>query len=197
MRRPPLLTLLLAGAALLGAVPAAATSGVSIDVSRISVTEELAPGAEYQLPRFGVRNPGTEPTSYAIVVSYVEGQEAHQPAAAWFTFSPATLTLDAGQSRPVSTRLSLPPDAEAGEYTALIGPQIATEGSGAQVGAGAAARLTFTVSPCNGLECWLRWFGGWIGKNLWVLLVPVAVLALLAIRVLRRRFAFTIQRRPA
>lgn len=197
MRRPPLLTMLLVGAALLGAVPAAATTGVSIDVSRINVTEELAPGAEYQLPTFGVRNPGTEPTSYAIVVSYVDGQEAHQPPAEWFSFSPASLTLDGGQSRPVTTSLTVPPDAEAGTYAALIGPQIATEGSGAQVGAGAAARLTFTVSPCNGPECWLRWFGGWIGDNLWVLLLPVAILALLAVRVLRRRFAFTIQRRPA
>jgi hypothetical protein len=188
---------LVAGIAGAVAAPAVASSGVSIDVGRISVTEALAPGGEYQLPTFGVRNPGTDATSYSIVVSYVDGQEAIQPPGDWFSFSPASLTLDGGASRPVSTSLTVPPDAAAGEYAALIGPQIATEGGGAQVGAGAAARLTFTVSPCDGLECWLRWIGRWIGENVWVLLLPVALTALIAVRLLRRRFAFSIQRRPA
>ena len=40
MRRQHLLTMLLVGAALLGAVPAAATTGVSIDTSRIEVGDE-------------------------------------------------------------------------------------------------------------------------------------------------------------
>lgn len=189
--------LLLAAIGLAGSVPVLATTGVSIDVSRIAVSEQLAPGGEYQLPRFGVRNPGTESTSYALVVTYVDGQDAQQPPAQWFTFSPASLTLDGGQSRAVSTTVEVPPDAEPGIYEALIGPQIATEGSGAQVGAGAAARLSFTVSACSGLDCWLRWIGRWIGDHLYVLLIPLAILALIAVRILRRRFAFTIQRRPA
>lgn len=192
-----LLTTVLAGAALLGAVPAAATTGVSIDVSRIDVTEELAPGGQYDLPRFGVRNPGTEPTSYMIVVSYVDGQEAHQPPAEWFTFSPATLTLEGGQSRPVTTSLEVPPDAQAGTYEALIGPQIATAGSGTQIGAAAAARLEFTVADCDGLACWLRWLLRWIGEHRYVLLIPLAVAALVGLRSVRRRFTFSIQRRPA
>lgn len=197
MRRRHLLTMLLSGALLLGVVPAAATTGVSIDVSRIEVTEQLAPGGEYTLPTFGVRNPGTEPTSYAIVVTYIDGQETRQPPAAWFTFSPGSLTLQGGQSRPVTTSLEVPPDAAPGEYSALIGPQIAAEGSGAQVGAGAAARLTFTVSECEGFDCWLRWIGRWIGEHLYVLLIPLALAALIGLRIVRRRFAFTIQRRSA
>lgn len=197
MRRRHLLMMLVVGAAPLGAVPAAATTGVSIDVSRINVTQELAPGDEYELPTFGARNPGTDPTSYTIVVSYVDEQEAYQPPQSWFTFSPATFTLDGGQSRAVSTSIELPPDAEAGHYTALIGPQIASEGSGAQVGAGAAARLSFTVAECDGFECWLRWILRWIGEHLYVLLIPLALLAFVVVRILRRRFAFSIQRRPA
>lgn len=197
MRRRNVLTMLLAGASLLGAVPVAATTGVSIDVSRINVTEQLAPGGEYQLPTFGARNPGTDPTGYTIVVSYVDAQETYQPPASWFTFSPASFTLEGGQSRPVTTSLEVPPDAAPGAYTALIGPQIAAEGSGALVGAGAAARLTFTVGECQGLDCWLRWIGRWIGEHLYVLLIPLALAALIGLRVVRRRFAFTIQRRPA
>lgn len=177
--------------------PALATTGVSIDVSRIDVTEQLAPGGAYDLPKFGVRNPGTDATSYTMVVTYVDGQDAHQPPATWFSFSPPSLTLADGESQPVSTSLEVPPDAAAGEYAALIGPQIAAEGSGAQVGAGAAARLTFTVSECQGLDCWLRWIGRWIGEHLYVLLIPLALAALIGMRVMRRRFAFSIQRRPA
>ena len=180
-----------------GALPVMATTGVSIDVSRINVTEELAPGGAYDLPKFGVRNPGTDATSYTMVVTYVDGQDAYQPPATWFSFSPASLTLADGESQPVSTSLEVPPDAPAGEYAALIGPQIAAEGSGAQVGAGAAARLTFTVSECQGLDCWLRWIGRWIGEHLYVLLIPLALAALIGMRVMRRRFAFSIQRRPA
>ena len=180
-----------------GALPAAASTGVSIDVARIDVSEQLAPGGDYRLPTFGVRNPGTEPTSYTIVVTYVDGQDAHQPPSAWFSFSPARLTLGDGESRAVSTSLDVPPDAEPGRYEALIGPQIAADGSGAQVGAGAAARLTFTVTTCEGLECWLRWIGRWIGEHLYVVLIPVACAALVGIWYVRRRFAFTIQRRPA
>jgi hypothetical protein len=182
---------------LLGAVPAAATTGVSIDVSRINVTQELAPGGEYTLPTFGVRNPGTEATAYEIVVTYVDGQGAHQPPAEWFTFSPGSLTLAGGDSRPVTISLEVPPDAPAGEYEALIGPQIAAEGSGPHVGAAAAARLFFTVSECDGLECWLRWIGRWIGEHLYVLLIPLALAALIGLRIVRRRFAFSVQRRAA
>ncbi|HJP72454.1 MAG TPA: hypothetical protein VJ975_12115 [Candidatus Limnocylindria bacterium] len=189
--------LFVAATAVVGAAPVMATTGVSIDVSRINVTQELAPGDEYELPTFGARNPGTDPTSYTIVVSYVDEQEAHQPPSSWFTFSPSSFTLDAGQSRAVSTSLEVPPDAEAGHYTALIGPQIAAEGSGPQIGAGAAARLSFTVAECDGFECWLRWIIRWIGEHLWVLLIPLALLAFVVVRILRRRFAFSIQRRPA
>jgi hypothetical protein len=189
--------LVLVGASAAGIGSATATTGVSIDVSRINVTEELAPGGQYDLPRLGVRNPGTEPTSYTIVVSYVDGQEDHQPPAAWFSFSPASLTLEGGQSRPVTTSLEVPPHAEAGTYQALVGPQIATEGAGPQIGAGAAARLRFTVGECDGLDCWLRWLFRWIGEHLYVLLVPLAIAALIGLRIVRRRFAFSIERRPA
>lgn len=189
--------LLLVAIGVAGATPAMATTGVSIDVSRINVTEELAPGDEYELPTFGARNPGTDPTSYTIVVSYIDEQQTHQPPASWFTFSPASFTLDGGQSRAVSTSLEVPPDAEAGHYTALVGPQIASEGSGPQIGAGAAARLSFTVAECDGFECWLRWIIRWIGEHLWVLLIPLVLLAVVVLRILRRRFAFSVQRRPA
>lgn len=187
--------LLLAGVALLAAAPAGAQTGVSIDVGRITVSDELAPGGEYRLPTFGVRNPGTDTTGYRITVSYLEGQEAARPPEEWFSFSPAEMTLTGGQSQPVQTRLTIPPDAEAGEYHALVGPQIVSAGGGAQVGAAAAARLTFNVGPCDGLDCWLRWLWRFIQENPWLLIIPVAVVGLVALRLLRRRFTFSVNRR--
>jgi hypothetical protein len=189
--------LLALGAALLvGAAPVAAGKAVSIDVGSIAVREQLVPGGEYKLPTFGVRNPGTESTSYLLTVSYVDGQEALRPPAEWFSFNPATLTLGVGESRPIETTLEIPTDAEPGDYAALIGPQIAADGSGAQVGAGAAARLTFTIQPSSALDAWLRALLRFLAENPWVWIGALLVLALVALRFLRRRFQFSVRRRP-
>jgi len=183
------------GAALIGAAPALATQAVSIDVGRIDVTDALAPGGEYSLPPFGVRNPGTEATTYRVVVSYVDGQDAGRPDEAWFTFSPSELTLGPGQSQPVSAKITLPPDAEPGQYAALIGPQIVAAGTGAQVGAAAAARLTFTVSEGGGLEGILRMIWRIIQANPWLLLIPILVLVVAVLWFLRKRVSITVSRR--
>jgi hypothetical protein len=198
MRRPIGSTVLALGAVLLvGTAPVAAGKAVSIDVGSIAVREQLVPGGEYKLPTFGVRNPGTEETSYILTVSYVDGQEALRPPVEWFSFSPETLTLGVGESRPIETTLDIPTDAEPGDYAALIGPQIAAtrDGSGAQVGAGAAARLTFTVQPSSALDAFLRQLWRFLAENPWVWIAAVIVLAVLVLWFLRRRFQFSIQRK--
>ena len=185
----------LALAALASAAPVGASMGVSIDVGSINVSEDLAPGGEYRLPAFGVRNPGTEPTTYKLVVSYIDDQAAGRPAEAWFTFEPAELTLQPGESRPVQARLTLPVDSEPGTYAALIGPQIVSQGGGAQVGAAAAARLTFEVAPSSGFDAFLRWLGRLITEQPALIAIPISVLLLAAIWVMRRRFSISIARR--
>ena len=186
------------GAALLvSAAPVLAGKAVSIDVGAISVREKLVPGGEYRLPTFGVRNPGTESTSYVIAVSYIDGQDALRPPAEWFTFSPNTFSLEVGTSRPVEARLTIPSNAEPGTYEALIGPQIASSGTGASVGAGAAARLSFTVEPSSALDAFLRQLFRFIAENPWVVVLAGLGLLLLVLWFLRRRFAFSISRRPS
>jgi hypothetical protein len=189
-------TLLAVGAALLvGAAPVAAGRAVSIDVGSIAVREQLVPGGEYRLPTFGVRNPGTEPTSYLLTISYVDDQEGFRPPAAWFAFEPAELTLGVGESRAIETTLRIPADAEPGDYAALIGPQIAAEGNGPQVGAGAAARLSFTIQPSSALDAWLRMLWRFLIENPWVWITALVVAAAALAWFLRRRFKFSIQRR--
>jgi hypothetical protein len=185
----------LALAALGSAGPVGASMGVSIDVGRIDVSEELAPGGEYRLPAFGVRNPGTEPTTYKLVVSYIDDQAAGRPAEGWFTFEPAELTLQPGESRPVQARLTLPVDSEPGAYAALIGPQIVSEGGGAQVGAAAAARLTFEIASSSAWDAFLRWLSRLIVDQPALLAVPISAALLVAIWVLRRRFSINIARK--
>jgi hypothetical protein len=190
------LALLAIATALVQTASADASTGVSIDVGAIAIREPLAPGGEYRLPPFGVRNPGTDPTSYLIVVSYVDGQTTLRPSQDWFSFSPARLTLEAGGSQPVSTTLRLPAGAEPGEYSALVGPQVINEGTGAQVGAGAAARLTFTVEPSSALDAFLRWLFRVLGEQPWLWIGALVVLLLGILALLRRRFRLTISRRP-
>jgi hypothetical protein len=187
--------LLVGAAALWWATPVLASQAVSIDVGKIDVTDALAPGGEYKLPAFGVRNPGTEATTYRITVSYVDGQDAGKPDQTWFTFSPSELTLAPGESRPVTASITLPTDAEPGAYSALLGPEIVSTGTGAQVGAGAAARLTFTVAESSGLDAFLRWLGRTIGQNPWILVGVGLLLLAVATWLLRRRFNFSVSRR--
>jgi hypothetical protein len=196
VRHPGGTAVLALGVALIvGAAPVAAGVAVSIDVGSIAVREQLVPGGEYRLPTFGVRNPGTESTSYALAVSYVDGQEGFRPPAEWFTFEPATLTLGVGESRAVTTTLDIPANAEPGDYAALIGPRIAGDGSGPQVGAGAAARLTFTVQPSGALDAWLRMLWRFLAENPWVWITALVAIAAALLWFIRRRFRFTIQRR--
>jgi hypothetical protein len=195
MTRVLRLALLAVGASLSSGVPAAASSGVSIDVGSIAVSEQLSPGGEYKLPTFGVRNPGTDETSYVLVVSYVDDQDALRPPQAWFTFNPSTLILPAGESHKVDTSLEIPADAEPGDYAAFIGPQIVAAGEGAQVGAGAAARLTFTIQPASAFDALFRWLLRFLGENPWVWIAALAVAVLVTLWLLRRRFSISISRR--
>ena len=190
------LALLAVTAALMPVAAVNATTGVAIDVGSIAIREPLPPGGEYRLPPFGVRNPGSEPTSYVIVVSYVDGQTTLRPAQEWFSFSPATLTLAAGGSEAVNTTLQLPMGAEPGRYSALVGPQVVNAGTGAQVGAGAGARLTFTVAPSSALDAFLRWLFRFLGERPWLWIGALLILVASVLAVLRRRFRLTISRRP-
>src|SRR5437867_2776694 len=119
--------LLAGGALLISAAPVFASSGVSVDIGRIDITQQLSPGGAYTLPTIGVRNPGTETTSYVMVANPVQDPALAAPPPTWFEFSPASLTLGPGESRPVRVRIILPADAPPGDYIALVGAEIANQ----------------------------------------------------------------------
>ncbi|MGD9891340.1 MAG: NEW3 domain-containing protein [Dehalococcoidia bacterium] len=173
--------------------------GVAIDIGRITVDQTLSKGGSYQLPSIGVRNPGTEHSTYRMAVSSLQSQPEREPPSDWFTFSPESFALEPGAAQPVRVTLEIPTDAEPGDYAALIQAQIAPSGEGAQVGAAAASQLTFTVEPSTILEAWLvrgrRQMDAW---SPWSYLLPIAAISTVAVGWLRHRyhFGFRVERRP-
>jgi hypothetical protein len=194
--RPSATGFLVATALVLSAGPASADRGVALDLGRLDIAQTLAPGGGYRLPPIGVRNPGDEVTSYKLVVSHVQGQAGKPVPAAWFRFAPNSVTLKPGQTKKVQARLSLPTGANPGDYEALVAAQIVTKGKGAQVGAAAAAKVTFAVESSTWLGGqWYRVRTFFSGHEPWTWLIPALLaMALLAVQ-LRTRFAFRVERR--
>jgi len=190
------LVLLALTAFLLSGGVADADRGVALDLGRLDVAQRLTPGGGYRLPPLGVRNPGDEVTSYRIVVSHVQGQDGKPVPEGWVRFEPTQLTLEPGKTEKVQARLSLPTGADPGDYEGLLAAQIVTKGEGAQVGAAAAARLTFSVESATLLGAW--WYRAKTflsGHDPWTWLIPSILGTVLLGRQLRRRFSFQIARR--
>lgn len=172
---------LLAGAG----VEAWADRGVAVDVGRIDLDGPVRPGRDHALPAITVRNPGSETAAYTWSVQPVASDRS-SPSPEWFELTPDTVELAPGETR--STEVVLTPDrgARPGEYEALVAAQLTTTGQGAQVGAAAATRLTFSVAPLgSGMTV-----PGW----LWASAAVVGAVAVLAIPA--RRYRIRIERRP-
>lgn len=195
MRGAVLILLALSGLVLSAGV-AAADRGVALDLGRLDIAQTLTAGGGYRLPPIGVRNPGDEMTSYRLVVSHVQGQKGKPIPPEWLRFEPRELTLPSGRTEKVRARLSLPTGADPGDYEGLLAAQIVTKGKGAQVGAAAAAKLTFSVEAATLLGAWwyrIRTF--LTGHEPWTWLIPsILATALLGLQ-LRRRFSIQVVRR--
>ena len=174
---------------LVPAVRAAADVGVAMDVGRIHVEQRLAKGGSYQLPTIGVRNPGTETASYQMSAGHLQGQAERRPPPDWFRFTPERFTLEPGAAIPVRVGLEIPTDADPDDYHALLRAEVVSQGEGAQVGAAAAARLTFTVKPSTILEAWLlRGQRALADRAPWSYLIIAAMVVAALVRWLRGRY---------
>ena len=176
---------------------ASADAGVSIDLGAVDITPRLSRGGTYQLPSIGVRNPGTERSHYIMTVSYLQDQVERRPTLGWFDFSPSSFDLEPGETMPVSVELKIPTGAHPDRYRAMIEARIATPGEGVVVGAGAAARLTFSVKPSNLLQAWQLRSLDWFESHApWSSLLPAMVFVPIVCWWLSRRFAVSLSRRP-
>jgi hypothetical protein len=183
-------------ALLSSAAVASADRGVALDLGKLEIAETLTPGGGYRLPAIGVRNPGDEATTYRMTVSSVRDQAGVPVPESWVDFDPSEVTLAPGQTEKVQARLSLPTGADPGDYEGLLAAQIVSEGKGAQVGAAAAAKLTFEVESATLLGAWWHKLSSWFEDNTpWTWVVPAALASLIAASQFRRRFSFRLEKR--
>ena len=96
----------------------------------------------------------------------------------------------------MQARLSLPTGADPGDYEGLVAAQIVTKGKGAQVGAAAAAKVTFAVESKTLLGAYWFEVKSWFSDNSpWTWIVPALLAAMLLAWQTRRRFSFRVVRR--
>ena len=173
-----------------------ADAGVSIDLGAVDVTPRLSRGGTYQLPSIGVRNPGTERSHYIMTVTYFQDQTERRPSLNWFDFSPSSFDLGPGETMPVRVELRIPTGADPDPYRAMIEARLATSGDGVVVGAGAGARLTFTVKPSNILQAWQLKASDWFERQApWSSIVPALGVLALAGWWASRRFELRLSRK--
>jgi hypothetical protein len=195
-------TCMLVIAALSAPASACARLGVGVNVGRIRVDEALAAGGVYELPPIGVINTGDEPGSYTLTFVPISGQKELSPDDAWFTRTPETFELAPGAVRTVQIRLTLPVNAEPGDYFALASasPVQKTAAKGATIAVAAASKLTFTVKQTNvmlAVYYRVRDVMGMYSPWSWIALGVIAVLAIGIPLARRYRFSFGVERRSA
>ncbi|MBA4181155.1 MAG: hypothetical protein C0506_11250 [Anaerolinea sp.] len=173
-----------------------ADAGVAIDLGAIDINQKLSRGGTYQLPTMGVRNPGSEPSDYVMTVGSFQDQRERQPPQAWFAFSPSSFSLGPGETQPVRIELNIPTGARPDDYRALLEARLAVAGEGAAVGAGAGARVSFTVKPSNVLQAWQLQAQTWMAdRGPWSYLIPFLMVFALVAWFLMRRFELRVARR--
>ena len=125
--------------------------GAGISATPVVLAQAARPGQTYALPDVTVANTGSEPSSYAVTVKPITGQR--DVPADWVQSVPATVDLGAGQQLPVHLSLTVPADAERGEYHALLEARAvpgAGSGQGAAMGVAASTDLRFAVDADGG-----------------------------------------------
>lgn len=144
------LGLLILGVTFFVAQQALAKVGVGMGAGEVRVTQDIKPGGIYTLPSLRVFNTGDETTTYGMNVAYHQDNPELRPSKSWFSFSPATFTVEPGESQEVNVSMTVPMKVSPGEYFAFLesGP-VQTQQEGTSVGVAVATKLYFTVVPAN------------------------------------------------
>jgi hypothetical protein len=123
--------------------------GVGMGAGEIRITEEIKPGGIYSLPNLRVFNTGDETTTYGMNIAYHQNNPELRPEKSWFTFTPATFTVEPGESQEVQVAMFVPVKTDPGDYFAFVesGP-VALNGPGTSVGVAVATKL-FNVVHAN------------------------------------------------
>lgn len=180
----------MAGIALL-VVPAVAAAdvGVGVGTGKIEIQEKIKTGGIYTLPAITVFNTGTERSAYKMSVTQNQTQPQHKPKAEWFSFSPASFTLDPKKSQLVTPTLHAPLRAQPGNYFAYLEarPDETVQQGTATIGVAAATKLSFSMSQSNIVIAFLyRLLSLYRQFEPWSQIVSVAVVLALVLGILNK-----------
>ena len=182
------------------ASPTQARVGVGVNLGKIDIDEPLIPGGTYKFPAIGVINTGDESSEYGMDISYHEDQDGQRPPKEWFTFTPATFTLDGSASQSVAVSLTLPVNAPPGDYFALLEahPIVSAQG-GTTIGIAAATKTTFTVGPASLFQALLQKTSSFFRDTYpWSTIVLVVIGLAVLLTIFKKFFSFNIavKRKP-
>ena len=133
---------------LIAAGVAYAYYGVATDTDRIVLEEPLIQGESYDLPEIAVINSGDVRGIYEVQIGYKTAQREIKPPAEWFTFNPQTMTLGPDEHQFVSISVTIPAEAETGDYFAYVESFLAyglVDGQSVWVGMSVGTALPFRV----------------------------------------------------
>jgi hypothetical protein len=176
--------------------PCMGTVGVGVGTGKIAVDEPLMPGGTYALSSMTVLNTGDEPGTYTVEVTYLHEQPELRPPEEWVSFSPASFYLEPKQSKSVAITLSLPLDAEPGDYFCFLEAHPVSEGGGFRIGVAAATKLYFSVKPANIVAAIVHRISSGLARTAPAsYIIIVAVIAIAAILVLRKHISIEVKRK--
>lgn len=136
-------------AAVAGAPAAEAKIGTGVGAAPIALSAPARAGSSYSLPSLWVVNTGDEPAVYRVAVGpSSSGKKMAGVPRGWVKIGRDGFNLTPGEGTWVPLSLQVPADAAAGRYEAnLVAGTLRQNSGGAGLGAAAATRLQFTVTP--------------------------------------------------
>ncbi|MCR4330802.1 MAG: hypothetical protein NUV49_02895 [Patescibacteria group bacterium] len=168
--------------------------GVGMGAGEIRIDEPIKLGGIYEIPSVRIFNTGDETTTYGMGIAFHQDRHELRPGKEWFSFSPATFTLEPNESQEVTISMIVPLKGEPGDYFAFIesGP-VPTNAPGTSVGVAVATKLYFTLVPANIFQAisyrvssffsaYAPW--SWVGLGL--------ILFILLVLIVRKFFSFNI-----
>lgn len=163
-------------------MPAAAGPGVRLSLGEVRIDQLLFVGTSYDLPSIRVSNPGGVVAFYAMSLLEKDSEQLAIPEQ-WVALTPSVFELAPGETRTVEAVLEIPQDARLGTYEGLLAAQLIStdtsgSGTGARLGAGATAVLSFEVGARTLLEAWASSVAAfWQDPGIWAYMTT-GVLAL-------------------
>jgi hypothetical protein len=177
----------------LGVAEAGGTIGVGIQAAPLKLAITAQPSHTYDFPTVYVVNNGTEPITARFTLEPLNKGAQHVAPVSWISFPRQSIPLRPGASAHFPVTLHVPGGADTGTYLGDVvvhATSVGTSsGTGAQVSAGAATKIEFTVGDAD--------FGSSGGVPNWVLPAVIVIAVILVLFLLwRAGIRVTLSKRP-